>query len=74
MWSIPETIKRVVLLAIRKDLYAKVGAPPPLLIPHSAKHRTLENIMLPPAQVSHFFEAHKLWASVTGSVAVWKSD
>ena len=74
MWGIPETRKRVMLLAIRKDLYAKVGAPPPLRVPRSVRHRSLEDIMLPPAQVSHYFEAHKLWANVTGSVAVWKAD
>jgi hypothetical protein len=59
MWGNPETRKRVVLLAIRKGLYAKVGAPPTLLVPRSAiKHRTSEDTMLPPTQVRHFFEAH----------------
>ena len=48
------------MLAIRKDLHAEWGAPPPMITGGDVQHRTLESLMLPPDQVVHLFDAHAL--------------
>ena len=59
------------MLAIRKDLHAEWGAPPPMLPPPDVQHRTLESLMMSPAEVQHLFDAQATWERESGLQRQW---
>ena len=58
---------------MRKDAFPSLGFPAPLPIP-APKHRRLQDILTPAAEVEHMFHAHRLYAELNNLAGKWADD
>ena len=72
-WQATETRKRAWALLVRKDAFPSLGFPAPLPIP-APKHRRLQDILTPAAEVEHMFHAHRLYAELNNLAGKWADD